>query len=141
MCTNLNLKGIMKIYNEQDFKKQKNFKFAYGWNVGVEAHDHCSYDVNIPADYKGTLDLIPSGLNYTSAIVAYNNRFSFDVDNSKDDWYIMDSKILKELKKESSYKSATYDVLMPRVNGQDTNIKIMYIAHDDIDKDGSDFNL
>ena len=57
--------------------------------------------------------MIPSGLNNTSAIVAYNNKFSYD----KNEWFIMDNKILTTLEKESSYKSKWYDILMPRVDG------------------------
>ena len=57
--------------------------------------------------------MIPSGLNNTSAIVAYNNKFGYD----KNEWFIMDNKILTTLEKESSYKSKWYDILMPRVDG------------------------
>jgi len=51
----------------------------------------------------------------------------------------MDNKIMKTLKKESSYKSKWYDILMPRVNGRVTQLKIMYIANEEIGIDGSNF--
>ena len=71
--------------------------------------------MTLPADYDGTINLIPTGLDNTSVIVAYNNNFTFK--DSKEDWYIMDNKIMSKLRFESSFKSPVYDIIMPRVNG------------------------
>ena len=117
--------------------KKGDYTFVYGWNNKVKKFDHCTYHVNLPSNFEGGLNMIPSGLNHTSAILAYNNEFNYD----KDKWYIMDNEIMKTLKKESSYKSKWYDILMPRVNHQETQLKIMYIANENIGPNGSNFTF
>jgi len=102
-CSYLDLKGEWKQYEKKMFMQDKkgDYKFVYGWNAGVEKFDHCTYHVNLPEEFEGGLNMIPSGLNHTSAILAYNNNFNYD----PDDWYIMDNSVMETLKKESSYKS------------------------------------
>jgi hypothetical protein len=117
-CAYLNLRGEYEQYEHKNFMSNKKFKFNYGWNKGVKKWDYCHQEVNLPVDFIGGINLIPSGLNNTSAIVAYNNQFSYE--DPKDDWFVMDNKVLSTLMDESSYESRWYDINMPRVDGRQT---------------------
>jgi len=76
-CSYLDLKGKWRQYEKKAFMEDKKgkYKFVYGWNEGVKKFDHCTYQVNLPEEFEGGLNMIPSGLKHTSAILAYNNKF------------------------------------------------------------------
>lgn len=123
---------------QKEFLENDKYSFELGWhNNTVHKWDHCIYSIALPASYQGGLEYIPLDTNEVNSYVTY---FETKEVKGKEvliqpSLWSMDSNDLKIASDAQVYKK----IMLPKPNGNSTNLQIIYVANTSIFWNG--FNM